>query len=800
MKFFVLLFMGLFLLETNAQVIQDANVVGLTSPVVIKDRAEMIPLGNLVEDPQMVTRVEASQGYTVMLSPDKQHVMLESSSRRSMIKLATITLYVGSKAYTYLIKKSEKAQYKFRLKDPEKVYKKVGIAGSFNDWDETKGKMVYEGDTWEITVPLSPGMWPYQFVTDGEWILDPKNDNQIDNNVGGFNSLVTIGESNFPVAKLELRAESFDEKEETVLVNMSNKTAWATMIVLWNNTLIEANLVEGKGVGEKGTQFEIKIPEAAKKSGRSFLRIFAASEMYVANDLLIPLENGKPVDENSQLTRADLHRQIMYFMMVDRFYNGDKGNDEPIRDDELEFKANYQGGDIAGLQQKIESGYFERLNVNSLWLSPITQNPLKAYKEYPEPHRKYSGYHGYWPISYDRVDHRFGNEQSMKSFVEVAHQKDMSVLLDFVCNHVHEEHPLIQEHPEWKTSLLLDDGTQNLRLWDDQRLTTWFDTFLPTIDLSKREAREVVAEAALYWIKEYDLDGFRHDATKHIPLEFWRHLTKRLKQEVIVPQNKAIYQIGETYGSHELINSYISNDLLDSQFDFNLYFTMKSVLLSEESSFETVVDGLNESFSYYGYNHLMGNMTGNHDQTRFISLAGGAIEAGEDEREVGWARDIQVKDLVGYQKLSLLEALTMTIPGIPVIYYGDEIGMPGAGDPDSRRMMRFEDQWTEKEKGVYNKLQKLTELRSENLALLYGDFNVLLVDKDILVFTRQYFDQAVVVMINKSGESQQIRQMLPPNLKDLPLQAQFGNEVNNDFGNLYIDLPANEFEILSTEY
>jgi 1,4-alpha-glucan branching enzyme len=98
----------------------------------------------------------------------------------------------------------------------------------------------------------------------------------------------------------------------------------------------------------------------------------------------------------------------------------------------------------------------------------------------------------------------------------------------------------------------------NTEKWDEHRLTTWFDTFLPTLDLEKQEVTDFMVDSAIYWITEYNFDGFRHDATKHIPNNFWRTLNKKVKQ-VSQEKGKYIYQIGETYGSHELINSYIGS-------------------------------------------------------------------------------------------------------------------------------------------------------------------------------------------------------------------------------------------------
>ena len=212
-------------------------------------------------------------------------------------------------------------------------------------------------------------------------------------------------------------------------------------------------------------------------------------------------------------------------------------------------------------------------------MSPLVQNPMTAYQEYPAPHRYYSGYHGYWPVHLTQVDTHFGTSNELKTLVNKAHDNNMNVLLDFVSNHVHQESEIWQKHPEWFSPLELPDHRKNIRLWDEQRLTTWFDTFLPSIDHEQIPVSNMLIDTALYWLNTYQLDGFRHDAVKHIHNIFWQMLTKRLKKEVILPQKRNLYQIGETFGSRELIGSYISTGQLDAQFDFNLYFDARAVLL-----------------------------------------------------------------------------------------------------------------------------------------------------------------------------------------------------------------------------
>ena len=164
-------------------------------------------------------------------------------------------------------------------------------------------------------------------------------------------------------------------------------------------------------------------------------------------------------------------------------------------------------------------------------------------------------------------------------------KKRMS-LLDYVSNHVHQESKIYRDHPDWATPGVLPNGQKNIRLWNEQRLTTWFDDFLPTLDLSKPEVAEMMSDSALFWIKEYGLDGFRHDAAKHVDEFYWRTLTKKIKEQVVITDKQEVYQIGESFGSRELIKSYIGPGMMDAQFDFNVYFDATTAFRDEKSSLE----------------------------------------------------------------------------------------------------------------------------------------------------------------------------------------------------------------------
>lgn len=542
----------------------------------------------------------------------------------------------------------------------------------------------------------------------------------------------------------------------------------------------------------------ILIPKAAAKVRRSEMRVWAVNAYGVSNDIFIPLEYGRVVLDASQLDRFDKRASVLYFLMVDRFYDSIPENNRPLNSKEVLPIADYMGGDLAGVTQKLKEGYFDSLGINTIWLSPITQNPEGAFGLWKNPRTKFSGYHGYWPVSSTRVDDRYGTPDELKELVEEAHKKNINVILDYVANHVHRLHPLYLEHTDWATDLYLPDGSLNTERWDEYRLTTWFDSFLPTLDLQRPEVYEPMTDSALFWIKEYNLDGFRHDATKHIPEIFWRTLTRKLKRDIMFPKNMTIYQVGETYGSRELIASYVGSGQLDGQFDFNVYDDAVAAFARPDVGFRQLNASLEESFHYYGVHSLMSYISGNQDRARFISYAAGDLRFDEDSKAAGWKRRIgerKPSDAAAYDKLVQLIAFNATIPGIPVVFYGDEIGMTGGNDPDNRRMMRF-DGLSEEEEMVKEKTARLNTFRRESMALMFGDFIPLRVEDRIYAYLRSYFGEDVIVIFNKGKENMTLRLDLPPRERKGEFKSLFGGRFSYDNSKLIADVPANGVEII----
>jgi cyclomaltodextrinase len=676
---------------------------------------------------------------------------------------------------------SSKTEYTHTYIPTSLAVKSVQLAGNVNGWNPSASNFEKVDEGWQLSFWLAPGVYQYQMVEDGAWMLDANNPNQMSNGMGGFNSTFIVG--NPEAKKPFIHAEVDDNQIEVFLPEKE-----MDVIVLWDNHQVEYNRAEDD------RSLTIDLPSTAAQTGRSFVRVWASNDLK-SNDLLIPLEKGVPITDAAELSRHDRQAMIMYFLMVDRFKDGDPANTLPVENDSILPKANHFGGDFAGITEAIDNQYFNELGVNTIWISPITQNAEGAWGLWNKGvTSKFSGYHGYWPISSTAIDYHFGDDASFRQMIDQAHSSDLNMLVDYVANHVHIEHPVYQQHSDWATELYLPDGTMNTEKWDEHRLTTWFDTHLPTLDFSRQEVIDAMTDSALFWVENYDLDGFRHDATKHIQKEFWRTLTSKIKAENKAAGKTPMFQIGETYGNPELISGYIGSGQLDSQFDFNLYDAAVDAFAKEGSGYSNLNRVLNESLDWYGSHHLMGNITGNQDRARFISYADGSVKFSEDPKLAGWTREINNNGPIGYYRLERLMAFLMTAPGIPCIYYGDEIGMPGANDPDNRRMMVFDSLQNNQAQMLAN-TQELIKLRNEHMALLYGDLRTIKASDDGFCFLRKYLDEIVVVVFQDPGTT---KKYTVPDVWDWGLQPQFGSKVNQSAKEMFFEVTMGEkgFEIL----
>lgn len=764
----------------------SGKVVGLNTLLTLSEGENLIYTQDYIPQSQEIDSITCSSSALICtLSSDKLTAIAVATG--DLPQFVDLQLWVAGVPYSVPARKSDKIDYLFTYNPQGEKLTRVQLAGQMNNWvaSMTPDLQLNADGNYAVKLHISPGTYLYQMAIDGDQSHDKTNPNKVDNGYGKFNSILQVNgyESQFPV----LRTQTFSDKE----LQLSFTNEVTEIYAYWQNYRLPAEFISQNTQG-----VTVKLPLEASQLERSYIRVWAANQFGVSNDILVPLHHGKVLQNAADLTRLDKYANIIYFMLVDRFKNGNFENDYPLNRADVKPQADYQGGDLAGLQQAITDGYFTNLGVNTLWVSPLNQNPIEPFGYSKVGKTKFAGYHGYWPISSSKVDFRFGTNDELKTLVAEAHHRDINVLLDYVANHVHKDHPLYKNHPEYATPLYLPDGRMNTELWDEQRLTTWFDTFMPSLDFGNPEVVNMMVDSALFWMSEFNIDGFRHDACKHVNEEYWRRLTYKLKE---YDPNGNFYQIGESYGSPELMASYVNSGMLDGQFDFNVYDEATSAFNGVSGGTLTRVSNiLRSSLKVYGVHNLMGYISGNHDKPRFMAMASGDLKVGEDAKAVAWTREIGITDSTAYDKLAVFHAFNLTIPGVPVIYYGDEIGMTGANDPDSRRMMRFDD-WNNREQRLFDQVKQLNHLRSSNLALIYGDFVNLEVTDSTWVYARTYFEKEVVVVLNNSPEEQSFVVDCKANsLNSKLLKSTFNHAFKKlADGKIQLTLPAYSFEILN---
>lgn len=662
----------------------------------------------------------------------------------------------------------------------------ITVFGSFNNWNRNDLFMVDNNNNgiYTVDVGFDPGRYEYKFFVDGKEYLDPNNPDSLPNGLGGYNSILSVDPA-FPGREPFIFPDKIGPRENGRIdfhyivdrgdfQNPLNKTH---VIALFDNRRIpDKNIMVLDDVNKVIVSLS---PREFPLEGLHRIRCVLTNSHVRSNIVEFYLKDGEALPlKNEKIVWNDA---IIYSLMVDRFYNGDPDNDDPVDNPQLANRANFQGGDLAGVMEKIGDGYFNRLGVNTLWISPIQKTTDKAFRETPEPRRWFTGYHGYWPVHPRDVEPRFGSNELLKEMLNKAQKNNLWVLKDFVSNHVHEEHPYFQEHREWFGQLELPDGRLNLRLWDEHRLTTWFDPYIPSYDfLGSPKALETITNDAIWWLENYRFDGFRHDAVKHVPNLFWRELTRKIRTHF---PEKDIYQIGETFGDYDLVSSYVTNGQMNAQFNFNLYWPARLTFVTDSSDFRNLDREMKRTLEYYGQLHVMGNMMDSHDQPRFAAFADGDLCWDENAAEAGWNRDIHVDNPRTYKLINLYMTYLLTTPGIPIIYYGDEIGMTGAADPDNRRMMRWGKNVKDVEKELRMQISRLIDIRNTHSALRYGVFYTVKTDPVTYAYIRRDLLETLLVVNYRGVKRGIITLNLPSELNLQQVQSLYGSDTFTLEGN-----------------
>ena len=748
------LFLSLSCSRERFTITDDFDTIRLTAGV-----TDTLILSDMFYAPDHTIELGRSPSLAVQYLPERDAVVLTADS--SFQGATYFNFRYQKRGYFIPVNVRKKSRVFFSYPS-RKANLDVRLFGSFNDWNRNSPPMTYNAakKRYETHRAMNPGRYEYRFLVNGRELIDPGNAKKARNPFGEFNSVLSVSSAG---AGYALSYKSHAKKQKNVITTFRLrqkgpvKRTPRQVYVIFNKQLLDTS-----NYTLSGSDLQVSLKQK---------RFGPRGNLWVA----VQFRDGGSAYKKVHFVKGevaglkkhpfDWQDAVIYSLFVDRFADGDPSNNKKVAHKELADKVNYMGGDLQGLLDKIESGYFNDLGVNVLWLSPLNQNPRDAWQEYLKPHRWYSGYHGYWPILPRAVDERFGDMALLQKVTAAAHKHGLKVILDFVSNHVHKNHPYYVEHPEWFGKLKLADGTLNLRQWDRHRLTTWFEPFLPSFDyVNSARALEQMTDDAIWWLKTADLDGFRQDAVKHVPNAFWRTLTRKIKEQINPGRETPLFQIGESFGSYKLIRSYVNNGQLDAQFNFPLYDVAIPTFTEKGGDFRDLNLELLKGLDMFGVDHKMGNLMDSHDKVRFMALAEHDIPRGADAAEIGWKNPPRVDREQTYRMARLYMMYMMSIPGTPVLYYGDEIGMTGAADPDNRRMMRFQEKLTKAEREQLKSISRLVKMRRDHSALRYGDFRPVYVDKDVYAFLRTDLRERLLVILNKSDKPKRLALNFPEDI------------------------------------
>ncbi len=708
----------------------------------------------LVEVSAVQAMPDALQG-ALEFQPDPKGVTVTApigTAGRTVVA-ATLRTAAGSEQVSFPVVVAPTPMHEFAYHPPaDGTIHRVVVAGSFNGWNQSSDELQKGADgVFRLRRPIEAGRHTYKFVVDGEWIADPSNPNR---ESGGYgNSVLEIEgarEESFGFAVLGGRMPGSGPQGGVAAVLPADDALDPDSVaILVNNRRLGSD--EYHLDAAAGTIALDVAPE--HWLGENFVTVLGRSKGGRLGEVSFPSTGASPPRSPRD--------EVIYFPMTDRFADGDPSRNHPSTAEGLHPLANYHGGDWAGIRRKIEEGYFTNLGVTTIWISPVVKNTPKTEREFPKPHRLFTSYHGYWPVDSYETNEQFGSIEDLRALVRSAHARGIAVLFDFVANHVHEDHPLHREHPDWVTPRKTPDGRDNIRLFDEVRIGTWFDTFLPTLDYANRpEIVKYQVDNAVYWLRESGADGLRQDAVKHIPELFWQALTTRLDDEFGAREGRLVYQVGETISDRATINLYVTPEMMHGQFDFPLYFKLREVLALDAGSMAELAAEAGRSQSDYPIGSIMSPLLGNHDMVRFMAYADGDCPAGTNEAELGYTNPPRVDHESSYDKLRLAFAFLMGVPGPPTIFYGDEIGLSGAADPDNRRPMPWEG-LTPVQVRTREAVAALAKARASSVALRRGYFEPLHASAERMVFARVTPGETVLVALARNPADASMTFRLP---------------------------------------
>lgn len=443
---------------------------------------------------------------------------------------------------------------------------------------------------------------------------------------------------------------------------------------------------------------------------------------------------------------------VLYLIMPDRFANGDPANDQiPLRTAYQVDRNNpnaRHGGDLAGIEQHLD--YIEDLGVTAIWLNPVLENDMEG-----------GSYHGYATTDYYRVDPRFGTNDEYVRLIEKTHQRGMKVVMDMIFNHCGSDHPWMKDVPshDWFNNLekYIQTNHDKECYFDpyvsdydrDRMLNGWFVETMPDLNQKNPHVAKYLIQNSIWWIEYSGVDGIRQDTYPYADVDMMRMWCKEVTNEYpgynIVGEAWMNYTIGSAYWQTGSKLNFGEDTGLKSVMDFRL-MGIASKAFHEETGWS---GGLHTIFEHMCYDYVYPDIyhvlrfLENHDTDRFLPE--------------------MPSDLSPFK-----QAVTflLTIPGIPQLYYGQELLMSGnkqksdgyvrrdvpggwPGDP----VNQFEASGrTPIQNEAWTFMQTLLKWRKGNEVIAKGKMKHFMVNEGVYVYERSLNGQSVLVMLNGSSQ------------------------------------------------
>lgn len=395
---------------------------------------------------------------------------------------------------------------------------------------------------------------------------------------------------------------------------------------------------------------------------------------------------------------------------------------QPV-DKELWYKApitftDNLHGDIRGIIDHLD--YIRDLGIDVIYLTPIFKSDSS---------------HKYDTIDYYQIDPSFGTAEDLRELVQKAHQYGMKVVLDAVFNHTGRDFFAFKDILENKEKSKYLDWyfIDKFPLDTEPGQTPNFKCFgyyggMPKLNLKNPEVEKYVTDVACYWLKECDIDGWRMDVGDEISHYFWKHFRRAVKA---VKKDALI--IGEIW---HYAGDFLEGDEWDTVMNYPFYLNLIDLLADEKI-------GVSRFIQNFGYMKgrlnkkcypLMWNLIDSHDTARFLHLCNNK------------------------QKQHLAAAFQLLMPGMPMIYYGDELAMPGANDPDCRRGMYWDEEYRDNEMLEWYK--RLIQVRRTHACIVEGELaEIITRDEDgTIVLIRKNTEETVALIFNCSNDTKEFNE------------------------------------------